>query len=57
MELGEAYHLAVIIQGALDVLSTLQMDKKTKVLVSMVFILQFIYIYMGSGPCEVLKDS
>lgn len=57
MELGEAYHLAVIIQSALDVLSALQLHKENKVLVSMVFILKFIYSYMGSGPCEVLKDS
>jgi len=57
VELGEAYHLAITIYRALAALSALQMYKENKVLVSMVFIVQFIYSYMGSGPFEVLKDS
>lgn len=57
MELGKVYHPAIIIHRALAVVSALQMYKENKVLVSMVFTVQFIYSYVGSGPYEVLKDS
>lgn len=57
MELGKAYHPAIIIHRALAVVSALQMYKENKVLVSMVFTVQFIYSYVGSDPYEVLKDS
>lgn len=57
MELGKAYHLSIIIHRAPAALSALQMYKENKVLVSMVFIVQFMYLYMGSGPDEVLKET
>lgn len=53
MELGEVYHLAIIIHSVLAVLGALHMYKENKVLVSMVFVVQFIY----SGPYEALKEA
>lgn len=53
MELGEVYHLAIIIHSVLAVFGALHMYKENKVLVSMVFVVQFIY----SGPYEALKEA
>lgn len=57
MALEKAYHLAIITHRALALLSALQICKENKILVSMVFIVQFTHSYMGSGPYEVLKET
>lgn len=49
-------YLAITTHRGLTALSALQKHKENKVLVSVVFIVQFIYPYTGLGPYEVLKE-